>query len=247
MKPLPWLLVPEGSLSVGARVALDDVETRHVRGPLRLASGQRVVLADGAGAVATGELGLPRRGAAEVAVETLEHVPKKTTGLTLAVGILAGVAMDMVVQKAVELGVLRLVPVACGRSQLSDRRAAARAEHWNRIGRQALKQCRRPWAIELAPALTLTGLVDGVGAERGVVADPCGSSVTELRTGRDTVLLVGPEGGFTPEEERVIGRAGWQKLWLGAHVLRAETAAIAGAAVLVQKSSFRVEEGSDDD
>ena len=146
MKQAPWLLASAGELEPGRRVVLDSTEARHAGGSLRLISGDRVVLTDGAGAVASGSLTTQRRGAAEVVVHTVDPLPRPATGLTLAVAVLAGAAMDLVAQKAVELGVERLIPMCCQRSQISVKRAVNRMDHWHRIGRQALKQCRRAWA-----------------------------------------------------------------------------------------------------
>ena len=232
MKRAPWLLASEGELEEGCRVVLDAVEARHVSGALRLKTGDRVVLTDGAGSVAPGHLFVKKRGAAEVAVESVSRVARPETGLSLAIALLAGPAMDVVAQKAVELGVERMTPVWCTRSQISLKRAATRVDHWLRISRQALKQCRRAWAMELGPPMTLDDLLGLIDADRGVVADPGGGTLDDLPRGRERVLLIGPEGGFSPEEEDLIKNAGWPRLRLGNHVLRAETAAIAGAAIL---------------
>lgn len=232
MKEAPWLLAPEGELEQGSRVVLDSMEARHAGGPLRLETGARVVLTDGAGSVASGTLVLKPRGAAEVDVETSQKVERPSCGISLAMALLAGPAMDLVVQKAVELGVDRLTPVWCTRSQIGLKRAATRSDHWLRISRQALKQCRRPWAMEMAQPVTLANLLEQANPAHGVVADPGGGTVDELPRSRERVLLIGPEGGFSADEEGLIRSSGWSRLKLGAHVLRAETAAIAGVAVL---------------
>jgi 16S rRNA (uracil1498-N3)-methyltransferase len=233
VKQAPWLLAPVGELVVDGCLRLDPAETRHATGALRLVAGQEVVLTDGAGVVASGTLAVPRRGVAEVAIHSLTRTPRPASGLTVAIGLLAGAAMDMVVQKAVELGVLRLVPVCCRRSQLGARRAATRTDHWTRLARQSLKQCRREWEMEIAEPTPLTELLDGIGPDRGVVADPNGVGVAKIGHVADPVLLVGPEGGFDPAEKAALDEAGWPRLRLSRLTLRAETAAVAGAAVLL--------------
>lgn len=236
VKQAPWLLAAEGQLEEGRRVVLAAMEARHAGGALRLKTGDRVVLTDGAGSVAQGRLSVRRKGVAEVSVESLSSVPRPAAGLCLAVGVLAGPAMDVVVQKAVELGVERLIPVQCARSQISRKRAATRMDHWLRISLQALKQCHRAWAMELTPALTMDELFQRVDSVCGVVADADGGTLDELPRCQARVLLIGPEGGFSSEEEVLIDNSGWSKIRLGDHVLRAETAAIAGAAVLGRTS-----------
>ncbi|MCU0304928.1 MAG: 16S rRNA (uracil(1498)-N(3))-methyltransferase [Thermoanaerobaculales bacterium] len=235
MKQPPWLLAPEGGLAVGAVVVLDDVETRHAAGALRLATGRRVTLTDGAGLIAQGELTLPRRGPATVRVDSVVAAPRATAELTIAVGVLAGPAMDVVVQKAVELGASRVTPVCCERSQLDRRRAEARSEHWRRLALQALKQCHRARALAVAPPVRFGELLEGVDPSRGVVAAADGGPVSGWAPVPDPVLLIGPEGGLSPGEARALDEAGWQRLRLGPHVLRAETAVIAGAALILDR------------
>jgi len=232
VKHPPWLLASAGELEAGRVVVLDSTEARHVGGPLRLRSGDRVIVADGAGTVASGTLNLRGRGAAEVSLDTVEHVASPAPGLTLAMAVLAGSAMDLVIQKAVELGVERLIPVGCQRSQIGPKRVKTRMEHWRRINRQAIKQCRRAWAMELAMPCLLGELIRGDAARHGVVAHAEGGRVNELPPDRGGLLLIGPEGGFTLEEERALDSVGWPRVCLGRYVLRAETAAIAGAALL---------------
>lgn len=233
MKEAPWLLAPEGDAGAQGRVILDPGESRHAAGPLRLKAGDRVALIDGAGMVASATLGGHRRGRTEVRIDAVERVPRVASGLTLAVGVLAGSAMDMVVQKAVELGVDRLVPVVCDRSQISIKRATTRMDHWLRLSRQALKQCKRAWAMELASPVLLSDLLGSADSVHGVVAHAGGGLVDTLPQSPSRLFLVGPEGGFSPDEVMGIEAAGWPKLRLGPYVLRTETAAIAGAAVLL--------------
>ena len=231
VKQAPWLLATTGELETGRRVTLDPAEARHAGGALRLKSGDLVVLADGMGSVASGTITLRGRGVAEVMVQGVDQLPPPTPGLALAVAVLAGTAMDLVAQKAVELGVERLTPVCCERSQMGLKGAMNRVEHWRRISRQALKQCRRAWAMELAPPTTLADFTNDPATANGAVAHPAGDRIEELPPDRVGLLLIGPEGGFSPDEERALEDAGWPRVCLGPHVLRAETAAIAGAAV----------------
>jgi len=240
MKRAPWLLIPtDGTLEVG-RLRLDAAEARHATGALRLRNGSAVALTDGQGAVAYGTLVLERRAQAAVVIERVDCRPKPVDGVTLAVAILAGSAMDMVVQKSVELGVERLIPVLTERSQGSLERASSRCDHWRRVGLQALKQCRRAWAMEIARPATLAEVAGGAAASCGAVAHPEGGPVEELPPHRGRLLLIGPEGGFSAGEEQMLDTAGWPRVSLGRHVLRTETAAIAGAALLIA----RIESGS---
>jgi 16S rRNA (uracil1498-N3)-methyltransferase len=234
MKHPPWLLAPEQAiLETGQRLMLSAAEARHATGALRLTTGRPVVLTDGRGSVAHGVLALASRARVEVVIERVEHLPKPTECLTLAVAVLTGSAMDMVVQKSVELGVGVVLPVRTERSQLSLKRAASRCGHWRRISEQALKQCRRAWAMEIASPVELGDVVGGGMRPFGVVAHSDGRPIDELPSPRGRLLLVGPEGGFSAGEERCLEAAGWPRVSLGPHVLRTDTAAIVGSARLI--------------
>lgn len=232
MKAPPWLLVAAGVASPGRRIELEPAEARHATGPLRLRSGDRVVLTDGAGMIATARLIDAGRGRAVVEIESVDGTARPGPALTVAIGVLSGSAMDFVVQKSVELGVERVVPVSCARSQYGLDRASGRVGHWRRVGLQALKQCRRPWAMEVADPMSLSQVLIGDWSATGVVADPGGAAASTVSSDRCRCLLVGPEGGFEDDELAAIRDAGWPAIRLGPHVLRAETAAIAGAAVI---------------
>jgi len=234
----PWLLVDPGVLAVGQRVRLDPAESRHLFHALRRRVGDRVTLADGAGGVAVGAVEVASVRGAEVAVETLQVVPPPARpDVTVALGVLHGQAMDWAVQKVVEVGVGRFVPVVAERSQLGVRPARGRVEHWRRVARQALKQCRRPWAMEVEDPRSVEDLAPLGRSGGGLVADPLGDSLDTLPSRSAALLLVGPEGGLTGAEIRLLAGEGWRTLRLGPHVLRAETAAVVGAALLVNRWS----------
>ena len=100
---------------------------------------------------------------------------------------------------------------------------------------QALKQCRRAWAMEIGDPESFADIVDSQ-EEAGVVADREGCSIGQLPDHAGSFLLVGPEGGFSVDESELLDRHGWLRLCLGPHVLRAETAAIVGGAMLVARA-----------
>jgi 16S rRNA (uracil1498-N3)-methyltransferase len=228
-------LAPIGSIAVGRDVLLDPSESRHAVGSLRLSAGDGVVLADGAGTVGVGELVIEGRNRARVLVESVRTESEPAGGLVLAVAVLAGSAMDLVAQKAVEIGVHTLAPVITRRSQLGLRRAAKRSEHWRRVALQAIKQCQRAWAMEILAPIELGEMVVGPLGAGGVVAHRDGGPLGQLPPDRGRLLLIGPEGGFNGDEEQMLERAGWPKVRLGRHVLRSETAAIIGAAGLLAR------------
>lgn len=234
MKAAPWVLAPPGGVEAGRVVVLEAGEARHVTSALRLGVGDVVVLADGRGAVASAILRTASRARVEAEVVELRVDPPPAPGeVAIALGLLDGRAMDWAVQKCVEVGAGRLIPLLAERSQAGRREATRRGDHWRRISLQAIKQCRRSWAMEVDRGVSPSELVEQTRAECGVVADRAGAGAAALRPASDRVLAVGPEGGFSEAEAGLFAAAGWQSLSLGPHVLRAETAAVVGAAVLV--------------
>jgi 16S rRNA (uracil1498-N3)-methyltransferase len=230
------LLAPQGTLREGDTVDLEPEEARHAVSALRLRAGDPVVLVDGAGSVARAVLRTvaSRSIAVEILAVRSEPTPAGD-GVTLAVGILHSQAMDWAVQKAVEVGVRTFVPVQTERSQLTGRAVRARHDHWRRLARQALKQCRRAWAMTVAGPIKLEQLLAESGRAGGLVADPEGRAIGPWIDDASHLLLVGPEGGLSPAELELLGSHEWPRVWLGPHVLRADTAAVVGAAMLVAR------------
>ncbi|HOC42459.1 MAG TPA: RsmE family RNA methyltransferase [Thermoanaerobaculales bacterium] len=239
-----WVLVEQGTLETGERVALDRLESQHLAVTLRLRPGDTVTLCDGRGGVADAALEIvdARRCEARI-VARHEPLAVPPPRVVVGLGVLHGQAMDWAVQKCVETGVAGLVPLLVERSQLGARAAAARAEHWRRVARQALKQCRRPWQMEVAEPQALERLVAERAGAAGLVADPAGDPVAALPGPLPDLLVVGPEGGFAPGERQLLREASWPEVRLGRWVLRAETAAVVGAAMLIAEHEARAAAG----
>jgi len=235
-----WLLAGSGDLDgqVGS-VELDPVEAHHARAVLRLRPGDPVVVADGRGRVAEALVGAIGRDRLQVDVTVVRTVsPPPVGGPVLAHGVLAGRGMDWAVQKAVEVGVAAMRPVLAARSQLGLPAVRGRMEHWRRIARQALKQCRRPWEMELLEPAEVAEVV-AAAEGRGAVADPDGHALWSVPVEALEHLLVGPEGGLTVDEVAVARRYRWARVRLGPHVLRSETAAVTGAAAVLLERERR--------
>ena len=235
MKTPPWLLVLPGQIGEETVVALDIAEGRHATGPLRLGSGDEVVLADGAGHTAAARLVIAGRNRVSAEIFSVSLAPLlRGDGVTLALAVIEPRAMDWAVQKAVEIGVRRLQPIVTDRTQSSRRAVSGRSDHWQRIALQALKQCRRPWAMEIDKPRILSDFAADTEAG-GVVADQRGAAIRNLPRSCGRVLIVGPEGGFSPAEDELFTEKGWARLRLGANILRSETAAVVGGAMMVAR------------
>ena len=222
-------------------------ELHHCRDVIRCAPGDRVVVFNGAGVEADAELvTLEKREAALRVISTLE-TPRPAAAITLGQAVPKGKNMDLIIQKATELGASRIVPLLSDRSVVRINDAAdssKRREKWQRIAIEACKQCGQNWIPEVAEPAGVTDFLKKHSPadpekELRVVAAISDQArplhrILEDRDGpavRATVL-VGPEGDFTPAELAEAVNAGYQPLSLGPIVLRSETAAIYTLSVL---------------
>lgn len=155
---------------------------------------------------------------------------------TLLVSLIKFERLEWMIEKTTELGVEQLIPVEAERSEKGLAKAAEkRLTRWNRIAREASEQSRRARLPVLAPPVSLTEALQHRADYRYVLeeagAPPILSLLPAERLNTDTVaLLAGPEGGWTDRERA--GMGGWTAVSLGPEILRAETAAIAGLAVV---------------
>ncbi len=163
--------------------------------------------------------------------------PDSPLAVTLLQGVARGERMDLVVQKATELGVARIVPVLAARSvvRLDVRQAQRRLEHWHAVSVSACEQSGRgrPPVIEAPAALDeALQLLPAQGC-RVTLSPGAGTPLTSLADGTASIaLLIGPEGGLTDAEVRLAADAGFEPRSLGPRILRTETAALAALAVL---------------
>jgi 16S rRNA (uracil1498-N3)-methyltransferase len=243
---------PPGSFAPeGARVVvLSDEESRHLRDVLRLRAGDEAYVFDGEGrefACVVVEAGGRGAGARLDVRERAEPPsPESPLALTLAVALLKGEKFDLVVQKATELGVVRVVPVMSKRADVrprDERDTVKRVERWRRLALEASKQSGRARVPVVESPIMFDALVAReprgdesriLFAERGGVslnslaaADSHNSLAAETAARRVSfVALVGPEGGWDDEELAHAREYGWTIITLGGRTLRAETAAI---------------------
>lgn len=229
------------TLSAGACVALSESAARHAVRVLRLREGDALVLFDGRGGEYPARIA--RAGRDEVLAELLawrDSECESPLAITLVQALQAGEKMDLTVQKAVELGAQRVVPIASQRSvvRLEGERARRRIEHWRAVAASACEQCGRNLIPEISELESLRQWlarpVDGDVLR--LLLDP--RSTSTLRTlarpgcGWRVELLIGPEGGLAPEEETLAAKAGFIGVRLGPRVLRTETAGLAALAAI---------------
>lgn len=238
----------EPPLTRGRQVALPPQASQHLTRVLRLRSGAALTVFDGRGGEYAATLELAGRDTGRDAARVLigEHRPierESPLRITLLQGLARGERMDWVVQKATELGVARLVPVATTRSvvQLDADRGGRRSGHWLAVAAGACEQCGRNTLPQIAAPLSLAAALQDVATvERRFVLDPeGGETLRNMVAGwdgsvalRELALLVGPEGGLDEAELELARQQGFRPLRLGPRVLRTETAGIAALAAL---------------
>jgi 16S rRNA (uracil1498-N3)-methyltransferase len=222
----------------GARVTLPEHAAHHAREVLRLRAGAAVRVFDGAGHEWDGVLEeVTRRSVTARLLHAVLARPESPLRLTLAMAALKGDRMELVIQKATELGVSEIWPVVTFRTDAAARPAlnGSRAERWERVASAAAEQCGRAAVPHLAPTTTLEGLIerpfDGVRA--ALLETPGHPALASLPVTPTSplLLLVGPAGGFEAAEAKALGAAGFRAASLGPRILRAETAGVAAVTI----------------
>ncbi len=226
-----------------AELALGEAESHHALTVLRLTPGERVAVFDGRGNEATAEIA-ETSGKRRVALRVLHQAktPSLTCRIVLGQAIPKGKNMDLIVQKAVELGAAEVQPLVSDRTVVrcaaEPAEGIAKQEKWQQVAIEAAKQCGQNWlpqvGVPLSPKeffatrarefdlLLIASLQPGAKHPR-VWLSEFAPPAAPLR---NVLVLVGPEGDFTPAEVNLAIAAGCRPITLGPIILRTETAAI---------------------
>lgn len=234
---------------------LKESEAYHAVRVLRMKPGEELVALNGQGDVYTCRVTSTRK--TEVALEILNHVHLDPFPwrLTLFQALPKGKLMDDIVQKATELGVYRIVPLITQRTEvkLTEHDCLAKLEKWNTTAREACKQCGGPWLPKIEMPYTLSsGIKTPCSYNIGFVASLEAQTQSfrfwfekyqkeNADFPKDISLWVGPEGDFLEEEYSLLRQNRVLPVTLGPLVLRCETAAIAGLAVILAECRERFE------
>lgn len=215
-------------------------DAAHLTRVLRVETGRRYEIADNRD-VYLAEVELAR--SAQVRFRMIEKLPPapEAVRLRLCAALVKFDHFEWMIEKATELGASEIVPFEAARSERGlDRAAAKRVERWRRIALEASQQSRRDHLPEVRePAAFSAVLAEPATYRYALDEEPGGrelfSALPAGRNAQDTVsLLIGPEGGWVPEERTAFLAEEWTRVSLGPLILRAETAALAGLAVLGQ-------------
>ena len=221
----------------GDTLALDEREAHYLGTVLRLQPGDELIAFNGLGTERHAAVGALQRRSAVLELRALHPaIPESALELTLLQALPKADAMDLIVQKATELGVRRIVPVYSEFSvvKLDEERAERRVEHWRRIAHGACEQCGRHTPPQIEPPAPLAASLEQLyGATTKLALDPKAETAfaaTAAPAG-GLIAAVGPEGGFGATDWRRLDAAAFKRVSLGARILRAETAAIAVGAI----------------
>ena len=227
-------------------IALSSEEAHHLLHVMRAADGQPVALFDGCGREASATLAC--RGRQVLAVNVTSAPPQRRPGVELCLVqcLPKGKRMDIVVEKATEIGAAVIVPTVSERTVVRPKasQAAERVERWRRIALSATRQSRSAWLPEVTPISDFPGAVGRFGRSDVLLVATVASGTRPLRDVLHAVrddspsrvaLVVGPEGDLTPAEVELARVAGGIAVGFGPRVLRAETAGIYGVSVLAHE------------
>ncbi|MBC7991498.1 MAG: 16S rRNA (uracil(1498)-N(3))-methyltransferase [Luteimonas sp.] len=229
----------DAALSVGTRCVLPESSAIHLVRVLRLEPGDDCVLFNGDGHdYGARLLSAGKRGAEAEVISKRATDNESPLRIVLLQGIARGEKMDLILQKATELGVAAIVPVQAERSEvkLDAERLAKRIAHWRSVIVSACEQSGRAHVPALSPPATLADAANGVPDDTlRLTLDPAGerSLATMAVPATATIAIaIGPEGGWSPRDRETLRVAGFEGLRLGPRILRTETAGLAAIAAL---------------
>ena len=222
---------------------LTGSDFNHLKNVLRLKPGDMIVLFDGVGTEYSGRI--VKFSSAEAVVEIIdrkEAEAEQAVSIVIAQAFLKDKKMDLLVRGLTELGVYRWNPFFSERSipTPDPKRLASRADRWEKIMKEAVKQCRRRRLMEIGAAVSYEeALRSGVSADVKIIFwEKATETLSKKRIAvpeqniRSVYALIGPEGGFSQSEAERAIEEGFEPVGMGRRILRAETAALAAAALL---------------
>jgi len=218
---------------------LNPEESHHAAVVLRLQPGDACALFDGRGTEAKAELTAVSKSKVAFHILTRQNAPALNFHLVLGQAIPKGKSMDLILQKATELGLQEIHPIASDRSvvQMDGERQEAKLEKWHQVVLEACKQCGQNRLPRVEPIVKIQDFLDAANSVKALKliaslqpdARPLHQVLAENRPaipGDKIIFLVGPEGDFTPAEIGKARSAGYLPVSLGPQVLRTETAAL---------------------
>ena len=227
---IPRLFVDD-ALKVGQELVLSKETSHYIMHVLRLRIGTQLIIFNGEAGEYLAHLTAWTKKNAQINIEAYRPVEREShLKITLAQSVSRPERMDYAIQKSVELGVQRIVPVLSERSPpIDEERLQKREEHWQRIMISACEQCGRNHLPELQPTLSMADWLQQPQISNCIVLSPTGTHRLKdsIETSKPITILVGAEGGLTDKEINAAIQVGYRDISLGPRILRTETAAVA--------------------
>jgi 16S rRNA (uracil1498-N3)-methyltransferase len=223
--------------AAGEMAAIDGDEAHHALRVKRVRGGERIELIDGRGGIVEGEVIEGERGGKErqlrVSVTLVRHEKPARPRVEVWAAVPKGGRVDEMIDQLAQIGAALWRPLDAARSVVDPREA--KMERLGRIAAEASKQCGRAWVMEIGGKATTTEAIRAATGTRVVIADASGSPWSGTTAAENIRLLVGPEGGWTPEELAAAREAGATIARFGPHVMRIETAAVAACSIVMSR------------
>lgn len=242
-RQMPRFFVQPGQVD-GQTITVTGNDVNHIKNVLRMSCGDTLSVSDGCGRdyfCTIHEIG---REQIYLHIEnSWDSYVELKTKLYLFQGLPKGDKMELIIQKAVELGVSAVIPVITARTivKLDEKKTSKRLARWQSVAESAAKQSGRGLIPQVAApvtfkeALTMAGTMDAciMPYERAQGMDAARSLVDGLKGKKSIGIFIGPEGGFTPDEVAAAQAAGAKTMTLGRRILRTETAGLAVLSILM--------------
>tara|TARA_B100000029_G_scaffold198492_1_gene196720 strand:- start:170941 stop:171675 length:735 start_codon:yes stop_codon:yes gene_type:complete len=240
---MEYSYIPREHIKRNSAFISDTNEQKHLTKVLRKKPGDSILFVDGNGWIYEGSLVRIQPNFEIEILQRWEDHKKKPINVTLAPSLLKGNRLDMVVEKATELGVTSIIPVLSSRTVAGSREIGSqRLNRWQRIALNAMKQSLRSRLPYIRPVMTLTEIIQNATSyDLSIIAweeeskiSP-GMVIKGKLDVKNVLLIIGPEGGFSQDEIISAREAGMKTISLGSSRLRSDTASIAGLTLLMSE------------
>ena len=218
--------------NVGDKVSLEKNNEHHLLKVLRFPVGNNIILFNGDGFNYPAIVISTKKTYEVEVLSQQKNESESSLDLTLAQGIAKGEKMDFLIQKAVELGVSRIIPMQTEHCvvRLKAEKVAKRINHWQKIANHACGQSGRSVIVDISLPQTLTELLNKFNHNGFVLHHRATKNLQTMEKPSKATILIGPEGGLSDAEIKQATNAGFQPLLLGKRILRTETASLVAIA-----------------
>ena len=232
----------DGKYAVGGCVRLKEADSKHFAKVLRGNVGDEIQIV-ASGDVFTAVVQSVTDGVAAELTALTDEYSEAPIDVYLLQGMAKGERMDLVIQKAVELGVRAIIPVSCERCvvRLAGSKAVDKQKRWQKIAESAAKQCGRQRVTEIMPVSSLKEALAMLPENTAIIMPweeaedyTLGKALATKASG-NAAVIIGPEGGLTAAEVVVARECGAEVVTLGKRILRTETAAIAAVTIIMHR------------